>query len=96
MECPACNRKANFKGLVIVAFSNRYACPYCQRQSTTDSNVEWVVYGALLAVGWGTDHLLDRLHVDSSTGLVVAVLLAAATALSIEHFFQKLTLVEKS
>jgi hypothetical protein len=96
MECPACNRRANLKRLIIGGFSNRYICPYCQRQSTKDSNVEWLVYGALLAVGWGTDHLLDRLHVDSWAGFVIAVLLAAATALSIEHFFQKLTLVEKS
>ena len=93
MECPACNKKANLKGLITVAFSNRYTCPYCQRQSTTDSNVEWGVYGALLAVGWGADHLLDRLHVDSATGFVVSVLLAVLVALSIEHYLQKLTLV---
>lgn len=96
MDCPACKRKANLKGLVVVAFSNNYTCPYCQRQSTTDPTVEWAVYGALLAVGWGADHLLGCLQVGSVAGVIVAVLLAAVVALSIEHYFQELALVEKS
>jgi transposase-like protein len=96
MECPACHRKANLTGLITVAFSNRYTCPRCQQQSITDSKVEWAVYGALLAVGWGADRVLDRWQVEASAGVAIAVLLAAAVALSIEHFFQELTLVEKS
>jgi uncharacterized membrane protein AbrB (regulator of aidB expression) len=94
MECPACKKKANLKGLLTVTISNNYTCPHCQQRSTTNSNIEWIVYGALIGVGFASDHVLNRFQVNSSASLVASILLAAITALTIEHFFQELTTAE--
>jgi hypothetical protein len=52
------------------------------------------VYSALISAGFTSDHLFDRLQVNGFASPAALILLAAITALTIEHFFQELTTAE--
>lgn len=86
MKCPSCNRKVDIKDLLIIAFSRGYTCPNCQTRSVKSSNIEWGIYGAVLAVGWVANRFLG-----SSVGFWISVLLGVSLALALEYFFQELT-----
>ena len=87
MKCPSCSRKVDIKDLLIIAFSRGYTCPNCQKQSVKSSNIEWGIYGAVLAVGWASNRFLE-------IGFWVSVLLGVSIALALEYFFQELTLTQ--
>ena len=94
MDCPACKRKVDFKGLFKVAFSKEYVCPGCGKKSVKDSNRGWCLYGALLIFGWGADALLRLADIDSSARFTLSTFLVIVVGLLLEHFFEKLSIVE--